>query len=77
MVSSSKFQPNAEGGASGDSCGGDLHYGKSPSAEEEYPNLSYKLPMKEPRTKKEGIVVVIDDDASCRTGLKELLSPLD
>ena len=28
--------------------------------------------MKEPRTKKEGIVVVIDDDASCRAGLKEL-----
>ena len=54
------------------SVAGDLHYGKSPPAEEEHPNLSYKLPMKEPRTKKEGIVVVIDDDASCRTGLKEL-----
>ena len=30
--------------------------------------------MKEPRTKKEGIVVVIDDDALCRTGLKELFA---
>ena len=43
-------------------------------AEEAQPNLTYKLPMKEPRTKKEGIVVVIDDDASCRAGLKELFA---
>jgi FixJ family two-component response regulator len=32
--------------------------------------------VKEPRTKEEGIVVVIDDEASCRAGLKELFASI-
>ena len=40
-------------------------------SEEASPNLTYKLPMKEGVTK-EGIVFVVDNDASCGAALKEL-----
>ena len=71
MVSSSKFQPNDEGGAAANPVVVTSTTG-SRRAGEAYPNLSHNLPMTEPRTKKEGIIVVIDADASCQAGLKEL-----
>ena len=72
MVSSSKFQPNDEGGASAANPVVVTSTTGSRRAEEAYPNLSHNLPLTEPRTKKEGIIVVIDADASCQAGLKEL-----
>ena len=70
---SSKFQPYDAGGASAvNPLMATSTTGSRRRAEEAYPKLSHKPPMKEPRTKKEGIVVVIYDDASCRAPLKEL-----
>ncbi len=70
---SSKIQPNNEGGASAvNPLVATSTTGSRRRVEEAYPNLSHNLSMNEPRTKKDGIVVAIDDDGSCRAGLKEL-----
>jgi FixJ family two-component response regulator len=71
MVCSSKFQPTDEGDASAVT---PLVVTSTTGRRraEEATHLSHKPPMKEPRTKKVGIVVVVDADASCRAGLKEL-----
>jgi FixJ family two-component response regulator len=71
MVSSSKFQPSDEGGAAAANPVVTTTTGSRRRAKEAYPNLSHKLPMEE-GVIKEGVVFVVDYDASCRATLNEL-----
>ena len=71
MVSSSKFQPSDEGGATAANSMVATSTTGSRRAEEACRNLSHELPTKEGVTK-EGIVFVVDYDASCRAAFKEL-----
>jgi FixJ family two-component response regulator len=70
MVSPSKFQPSDEGGAAAANPV-TTTTGSRRRAKEAYPNLSHKLPMEE-GVIKEGVVFVVDYDASCRAALNEL-----